>query len=196
MKKILFATLLTASFAFSAPASAKEKIRLDASFKIMEFNSAASDYMERPTFLELIVRKKKPEQLYILSDFIKKSDTGIAMGGYEFTSLSATAIDDYIAAIDKYFAWHKIASQDGDIIDKEIAKAMGRKKSLKVKFGFYSANAQSHYLTLQTCAVGTCMEPTMVLDYKNAQALKDTLLTWKAGNLQGISEAETNDKYK
>lgn len=196
MKKILFVTFLMASFVFNAPASAKEKIRLDASFKIMEFNSAASTYMERPTFLELIVRKKKPDQLYILTDFIKKSEVGIAMGGYEFTSLSATAIDDYIAAIDKYFAWHKIASQDGDIIEKEIAKAMGRKKSLKVKFGFYSANAQSHYLTLQTCAVGTCMEPTMVMDYKNAQGLKDTLLTWKAGKLQGLSEAETDAKYK
>lgn len=196
MKKTLFATLLTACFLFAAPAFAKEKVRLDASFKIMEFNSAASDYMERPTFLELIVRKKKPEQLYILSDFIRKSDVGIAMGGYEFTSLSATAIDDYIAAIDKYFAWHKIASQDGDIIDKEIAKAMGRKKSLKVKFGFYSANAQSHYLTLQTCAVGTCMEPAMVLDYKNAQGLKDTLLAWKSGSLQGLNEAETDAKYK
>lgn len=196
MLKALFLTFLIASFVFAAPAFAKDKIRLDASFKIMEFNSAHSEYMERPTFLELIINKKRPEQLYILCDFIRKSDNGIAMGGYEFTSLSATAVDDYIAAIDKYFAWHKIASQDGDIIDKVIAKEMGRKKPLKVKFGFYSANAQSHYLTLQTCAVGTCLEPTMVLDYENALGLKDTLETWKAGNLQGLSETETDAKYK
>ncbi len=36
----------------------------------------------------------------------------------------------------------------------------------------------------------------MVLNYENAQGLKDTVVTWKAGNLQGLSETETDAKYK
>lgn len=196
MFKYLLSILTIITLAISTPAFAKEKIRLDASFKAMEFNSAASQYMKRPTFLELIVSKKKPSQLWIYSDFIKKSDTARAMKGYEFVSLSVTAADDYIAAIDKYVAWHGIASADGDIIDKEISKVMGRKKSLKVKFGFYSGNAQSHYLTLQHCAVGTCMEPALSFDIENAKLLKETIETWKAGQLQTITKEEVDDKYK
>ena len=152
--------------------------------------------MERPTFIELITYKKKPSQLWIYSDYIIKTDTARAMKGYEFVSLSESAADDYIAAIDKYISWHSIAMADGDIIDKEISKAMGRKKSLKVKFGFYSANAQSHYLTLQHCAVGTCLEPVMAFDMKNALHLKETISKWKVGQLQSLSSQDIDDKYK
>ncbi len=196
MLKYFLSIFAIITLAISTPASAKEKIRLDASFKAMEFNSAASQYMKRPTFLELIVSKKRTSQLWIYSDFIKKSDTARAMKGYEFVSQSVTSADDYIAAIDKYVSWHGIASADGDIIDKEISKVMGRKKSLKVKFGFYSANAQSHYLTLQHCAVGTCMEPVMAFDIENAKLLKETIVTWKAGQLQTITKEDVDDKYK
>lgn len=183
-------------FTIATPAFAKDKTRLDSNFKAMEFNSVASEYMDRPTFLELITYKKKPSQLWIHTDFIKKSDTARAMGGYEFVSLSVSAADEYIAAIDKYISWHEIASADGDIINKEIARPMGRKKSLKVKFGFYSANAKSHFLTLQHCAVGTCLEPKITFDIVNAKLLKETILTWKSGNLEAITKEEIDDKYK
>ena len=196
MFRYLLSIITLLLFAISTPATAKDKIRLDASFKAMEFNSAASQYMERPTYLELIVYKKKPSQLWIYSDYIRKSDTAKAMGGYEFVSLSVSAADDYIAAIDKYFSWQSIASADGDIIDKEISKTMGRKKSLKVRFGFYSANAQSHYLTLQHCAVGTCLDPVMAFDIENAKLLKETISAWKTGQLEGITKEEVDDKYK
>jgi len=182
--------------AISSPAFAKDKTRLDSPFKVSEFNSVASQYMERPTFIELITYKKKPSQLWIYSDYIIKTDTARAMKGYEFVSLSESAANDYIAAIDKYISWHSIAMVDGDIIDKEISKAMGRKKSLKVKFGFYSANAQSHYLTLQHCAVGTCLEPVMSLDIVNARLLKETIQSWKDGALKAITKEDIDDKYK
>ena len=188
--------LFLATFCVSTIATAKEKVRIGTHFKTLEFNSVASSYYEHPTFLELHISKKKPEQLWIWSDFIKKSENAKYFNGYDFLSLSVSAVDDYIAAVDKYLKWREIAKRDGDIIEKEISRAQARKKSLKVKFSFFSGNAESHYLYMQHCAVGTCLDPAFYFDYDNALLLKETLVKWKAGGLRGATKEEVDEKYK
>ena len=194
--KTLALPIISLSLLASQPAVAKEKRRLSSNFQVSEYNRIAQKYFPQPTFIERHISKKKPEQLWIWTDFIREGDSAKYYNGYDFISLSIKHVDDYIAAIDKYLEWREIAIRDSDEIEKTIADTIGRKKSLKVRFSFFSGNKFNHFMFMQNCALDTCLEPSFYFDSTNATALKSTLQKWKDGNLGGKSAEEIDNKYK
>ena len=113
----LFLRVLALLFTFIIPinAHAKGNVRIDAEFQVLEFNSVASEYLPRPTFLELVIKKKGKQNLLIKTDFIRKGEYAHLYNNLDFMALKLKYVEDYISAVEKYLKWQDIAFKDGDI---------------------------------------------------------------------------------
>lgn len=149
--------------------------RVESDLAVMEFNSIASKYMERPTFVQVSQLIGGPQILLV------EYDAYGMYSGYEkiYRADQAVLINGYI---NKYLEWAKEASKHGDLIDKEIgmAKAMG---GAPIRLSIYSASSERHLLSVETCTLGICGEDKYVhyMDEKNAIKLSE-LLTSMANN--------------
>lgn len=142
-------------------------VRVESELAVMEFNSVASRYMERPTFVQASQLIGGPQILLVEYDAYGR------YGGYAkiYRADQAVLINDYIK---KYLQWAEEASKHEDLIQKEIgmAKAMAGES---IRFSIYSASAQRHLLSVETCTLGMCGEDDYVhyMDEKNAIKLSE-----------------------
>jgi len=179
---------------------------IPSTLKVREFNSIASNYLERPTFVK-IIDKKKTDKMVISVDLIRKSKANRDSGAYETLVFSEKRIDKYVAAIDKYLSWEEIAKRDGDIIKKKITKVKANSSSF-VFFDFFSANQSNHYLMLTRPTFANVLTnansnnggnespPDFALNRENAIVLKTLLTDWKNGAFEDRLNLDVEDKYK
>lgn len=162
-----------------AGALSSEKHRVNTTLRVKEFNSIASEYMDRPTFVYRSSIVGGPEILLIEADAY--SMYSASMGKI----YRADEADLMISYIDKYLAWEKEALKHGDSLDKEIGKIKGM-GGIPQKVAFYSASPQVHLLYIEACTFGMCGEDEFIhfLDHANAVELKRLLGELKAGGLK------------
>lgn len=191
MNKIFLKVFIVALFFLpvSIRAYAGEKIKLDSSFKVLEYNTVSNSYGERATFILMNVREKG-DIGWIQADLIHKTDNAQYMNGLDVIRIKEKHVEGYIAAVSKFLAWEEIARRDKDNFDKDIAQVN------KVKFKFHSGSSNSHYLVMTFCAVGTCVEPQFVFDRENVILLKKFFEDWKNNKLNYTLAEDIDSKYK
>lgn len=99
----------------------------------------------------------------------------------------------YIAAIDKYLEWEKMALEKGDILEKEIA-TIPAPSGLNIYFVFHSGNHTNHYLGVghsDKGLLGKTSAVSFVLTRENALVLKRHL-----ADLPNMSAEVQADAYR
>ncbi|MFC6197809.1 hypothetical protein ACFQDM_06955 [Ponticaulis profundi] len=163
--------------------SANIDMPISTGISAMQFNSVASQYMRRPTFVSV---QHYPSGEEVMT--IERDDYGVrdkygaeATSRIWFDRSGAKVIAD---ATNKYFEWETQASEAGDIFAKDIAKT----KSIKggaVQVGFASGSGSQHYLTLEFCALGACLaDSALFFDRAGAEALKEVLTDFAEGKIK------------
>ena len=168
----------------NACTSVAKETRIASQLHAREFNSIASQYIERPTFLSLQTYSDGRTALVIDMDEYGVGPAGFEMAGDYALRLDPAQVDAYVALIDKYLEWETLASSRGDMLDKEIgrAPAAGAQSPGEARFAIYSGNVGAHYLSTQFCGVGTCIND-MFFSRGDANELKRVLLALKSGNV-------------
>ena len=182
MKKVGFALVLALGACASAM-SATVDMPVDADVTASQFNSVASQYMERPTFVSV---QKYPSGEVVMT--IKRDDYGgkdrygrDAATNVWFDVAGAKVILESIA---KYREWNEQAKRERDIFVKEIAKTQTVKGGA-VEAGFASGNADRHFLTLSFCAFGTCLsEDALFFTEEEVDDLEALLNDFVGGKVQ------------
>lgn len=179
MKKISILALTGVIFGCStANNTAVTKVPL--SFQGAIYNSVASQYIDRPTFAEIL--HKDNGKSWINID-VKKYGTD----QYGIDSISNTFLQHecptYIAHIEKYLEWEEQASKDGDIVQKKIGSA--KTILFSMDFEFYSGNANNHYL-----AIGMSGGNMQFYDRQDAIALKDLLTKFQNNEIKPVNIEE------
>ena len=181
MKKLLVVAL---SVVLGACTTIKQSTNVSSNLQAMEFNSVASQYMDRPTFVEFMNLSDGSEILNIKISTYGKG----RYGDYSaHIGLNKAYLEEDIALINKYFEWEIQAKSKGDIFTKEIGRARESTNG-ETKFTFHSGNASEHYLALSFCAktlLNTCLDEGAlyfnVIDAKELVALLEKL---KAGDIK------------
>lgn len=181
MRNRLIGLLLVSSFILAGCASVSSTTRISSNISAKEFNSIASKYMDRPTFVSIEFMSDSAEVLTVQMNGYKKP---------QHTSCWTVRFDkkyaaQYIAFITKYLDWESIAVKRGDTLSKEIGQAKTWSSGVDgyIKFGFYSGNELSHYLTLDFCAAGTCIPTNIMFDRRNAENLRELLTDFLVGDM-------------
>lgn len=160
-------------------ATVHNSTRVSTDVQVHEFNSVASQFMERPTFAYV----SQDEQTLILEiDIYGRRVTDYGTFETSAVSFQRDGVPEYLAAIDKFQEWEAVATADGDMFTKEITKVKGAQSSLK--FAFHSGNETNHYLMLSTCAAGICIDEwAMYLPANEVADLKQLLVDFGARTL-------------
>ena len=190
MKKILGAGVLltlAACQTFETP----ESQRVAVSFSGSGYNSVANQYYPHATFAEVLQYDSGEEFLFVEVDDKVWSDAFKSYQPRRITFAKAHTAE-YIAAIDKFDEWSKIATQDGDMITKEIARVPTYNG--KVRFQMHSGNASAHYLVTDFC-LNMCLSDTPIsFAHDDAMKLRDTLAAFGRGEL--AIDPNQSDKYQ
>lgn len=184
MKTKLFLAAALVLLATSAMAFGPTGKRITTPLQAREFNSIASQYMERPTHVNV---KKVGTDLALWVEYDsydpRKSDT--------YLIFSKKYVDDYLAHIDKYQEWNVKAMEAGDAFQKDIGKASSQ-AGFKLKFAFYSGNAQKHYLNVMPCVLLMCGTSGVYFDAENTDELERLLIQLRDGQL---TAEDVSQKY-
>ena len=174
MKKRLFA--LAISVSITACTAVKENISMLTAVKVERFNSAGDKYYEKPASAFM-----KPLTDGSAEYFIGYDTYG---GGFEQVAFNSRNTDQYSQFIDKYLEWEKIATKDGDLLEKAIGdtKSTYNGMSATLNFSIFSANQNTHYLVIKSCVIGSCTD-SITLDRTNAIVLRAELVKLGSGEL-------------
>lgn len=178
---------------FSGCSTISEKTRVSSNLNGRIFNSVASTYTERPTFVSIEKMSDGAEVLNISVKRIYKDEYGIEVIENRFLK---EHIGDYVALIDKYVEWEALALKRGDIFTKDIgrAKIWGNMSEVELTFAFHSSSANSHYLYLRHCRLGPCNPNSdVVFDLDSAKKLSEMLKDFQSGKLK---QADISGVYK
>lgn len=158
-------------------ATVKESTRIDTALTAREFNAIASQYLFRPTFVEMRLMNDGEQYLFVSTTAYSGEQQGL--------HFAKSRADGYIALINKYLKWESLARERQDSFTKEIGKDEAWKDSStsQLAFTFHSGNATTHYLDIAFCSVGTCLDG-LYFDRGNAQALQSLLQSFKSGTLK------------
>lgn len=159
------------SIALTGCATVEQSTRISTPIKAMEYNSVASKYIDRPTFAS--IEKMSTGEVTLT---ISRDNYGTSASSVRFSKAN---IDAYVALVDKFLEWDKLATARGDALTKDIggADTWGNGMPATLKLTFHSGNASSHYLAISYCAAGTCLDSyALYFDAKNAIELKSQLL--------------------
>jgi hypothetical protein len=193
MNKILLALVLV--IGMNSVASAEEA-RVEANLTAFEFNALSSAYMTRPTFANIVKRGSgSPFVLEFTVDGYGKGRTAFGVAN-EF-------VDENIEVINKFLNWAEMATERGDMLDKEIAVVRGVDTGpfyVWNRYKFHSGNSKAHFLVID---IGTKVfggfskndqmsAGSVVFDEENAGRLIKRLLEFKD---KKISTTNTED-YK
>lgn len=190
----VFAGCLVALMAACTTLSAET--RIPSTLRASEFNETASQYMERPTFVAVQSFSDGNIALQVLVDeYGTGYDPALGIATQHVTYFDKRFIADYLPLIDKYLEWEALAAQRGDLIEREIgrAKTWGVGGDIELRFGIYSSKASQHLLTIERCALGTCVNKALDLTRPNASILRSLLVDFAAGR---IGQDDTQSIYK
>lgn len=185
MKSALYIAI--ALFFCVANAIGAEK-RIDSTLAVLNYNSIAASYMERPTFVKVISLPKGDTGIYVVFSPYRRDNARVAE--YQFT-LAKSHADDYLAMLDKFSQWAEQASASGDSFTKEIGRASVFPLA-KIQFVFHSGNSKSHYLGVNMCSIGVCSDDGAYLDAKGVEEIRVLLNKLKNGEL---SAEDVGQKY-
>jgi len=167
MKRILaLAALMTIA---SCAHVGWDTTKLGSKFKARQYNSLTHKYEARPTFLELTTFKNGSDYLAVFMD-----EYGSTAAELRFVDEQA---NEYIALIDKYLEWEKLATVNEDIVDKKIGSAKGFANT--INFSFYSGSQYSHFLVLDTLGVND-----QFYSRADAIALREVLAEYRDGKIK------------
>lgn len=183
----LFVFVIFSLFCGTVVAGSAEK-RIDPTFAVLSYNSIASSYMERPTFVKVIALPKGDTGIYVEFEPYHRDSSRLA--SYQFT-LAKSHVDEYLSMLDKFKKWSDQASASGDAFTKEIGKVDAFFLA-KVQFVFHSGNSKNHYLGINMCSIGVCSRDGDYLDAKGAEELGLLLNKLKNGEL---SAEDVGQKY-
>lgn len=187
LASILFALFLTAC------TTVQQSTRVSTPLQAMEFNSIASRYMARPTFVSVEKMSDGVTVLLVRMDPYRKDPLLPEGSPIRFSKEHVPA---YLNAINKYFEWAALAKERKDALTKEIASAPTWANMAKgsLKFTFHSGNDHAHYLTIAFSASGTTLtDSALFFDESNAKQLRDLLDEFAAGR---IGVADVSNVYK
>ena len=176
--------ILTLTVLLSGCTTIIQQTRIPTSLNSMEYNSVASNYMERPTFVRI---EDMSDGASVLAVEMEQYSYGI--GGYENSNrwsirFKKDFVSDYIVLINKYFDWEQTATSRKDAFTKEIGRvqAWSNGPSGKLKFVFHSGNEKTHYMAVSFCSVGTCLDNEALYFSKNdVSELKNLLSKFESG---------------
>ena len=182
--KLFFISLLMFLSSTSNAAWRENEHRINSTLQVSHYNNIASQYLLTPT-----------------------SVIALKMGGIETLGIepknansmyfSIDYVDDYLAAISKYIEWQELAAKNGDSFKKQISEAKTKLSGIRLRFGFYSGNANNHYLTVGSCTYlfGKCTgdDDFQFYDLENAKKLALLLSQLKSGEL---TSGDVSEKYK
>jgi hypothetical protein len=153
-------------------------------FNASAYNNIANNYLERPTFATLYTPKNGNDPWINIS----METYGFNQAGQNviINAFNKSSASSYIELIDKYLEWETLATKDKDIINKKIGSA--KSKIFNINFTFYSANENSHYLT-----IGMPGADQQYFSKPNALALKELLLNLNNHKLKPLDSSE---KYR
>jgi hypothetical protein len=175
MRKFIIAFFLLVGL--TACASMMPKMnRVSSSLQSLEYNDVASKYMTRPTFVSF----------YNDGLRVNVNNYGTKEDWFEFAKVH---VDDYVRLIDKYIEWYDIASQKGDVLEKDIGE-VNSVLGINLIFQYYSASVSRHLLVIQTRVLGSKTDSQLIFDRPNALVLRDLLLKYKAGELKQTNESD------
>lgn len=153
-----------------------------------EFNSIASRYLDRPTFVAIEQLSDKTTVLRVTMSMYGTKESNLP-----FMQGKSAA---YVMHIDKFLEWEALAKSRGDALTKDIgrAPAWSNGPSGDLKFVFHSGNAAAHFLAISFCAVGTCLDDqTVYLDAASTKELRRLLVALDNGSLR---KAGVDSVYK
>ncbi len=158
-------------------------IRVDTNLKASVYNEISSRYLPRPTFVKVRAVGEEYEDMAVTFETYADKD--------KLTTFAKSHVDEYLALIDKYLKWFDLAVSRKDQIYKVLGDADGN-GGLFYRFSFYSGNAREHFLVIETCSLGVCMEEVedkLILNRKNALTLRRLLVSWKKGDIKAPVDA-------
>jgi len=201
-----FLLIILALFFLGGCTTVEHSTRISTTLQAMEFNSVASRYMDRPTFVNvakmsdgrsvLTVRMDTygvPQSLKTMKMAPALAET---MKNVQIT-FSRENVAGYINAIDKFVEWAELATNRNDAFTKEIASVPtwangGKNSTLPLKFGFHSGNDQQHFLTV--CYGGTLANlDNQFFTISGAKKLRQLLLAFSSDSLR---QTNIDDVYK
>lgn len=149
-----------------APEASK---RIQSRVTALEYNSVSSTYEKRPTFAE--IHKTSGKKLLQLT-----------MNSYGsrniWIAFHEDRIPEYIAAIDKFVEWKKLATQRNESISKEIA-SISSNLGVKLVFTFHSARLGHHFLQITVGSSGLLgtipIDSGMMFDSGDLESLKSMI---------------------
>lgn len=170
--------------------------RVSTSLRPREYNSIASRYMERPTFVSIEEMSDGSSVLMVQMDTYSVPST------YRDLNLSAEQrnalrhsqirflkdhVAEYVEAIDKFSEWEELARERGDAFTREIDRVptWANMGSGNLVFSFHSGNDRNHFLVVAFSAAGTVLEDqALYFDASNIQELKRLLIAFSNDSLQ------------
>jgi len=168
-------TILIAIFLLTGCSSMQDVSRISSTLKVYEYNDIAAKYMPRPTFVEL-GKIDGVRVLHITSDEYGKIGNDPQKTSHLF--LKQTYSDNYIALIDKFLEWEKLASDRKDTLEKNIGEAKDN-----LVFDFFSGNENSHYLVISFKTSGVVLWESY-FPKSEAETLRSLLVKLKNDNLK------------
>lgn len=174
------------AFTLTACTSVSQSTRLSTGLEAVEFNSIASGYLPRPTFVSLEMMSDGQEVLAIQMDQVGNTRYEYGIDVHHQFRMLPSAVPEYLTLLDQYDRWRETAVARGDAITREMGRVPAWNGQLK--FEFHSGNSQRHYLLVSFCAVGTCLDDqSLGFDSVNVGRLRQILIDWQAGELQSLN---------
>ncbi|MBG0760640.1 hypothetical protein BOO22_14595 [Vibrio cidicii] len=179
LKKIALLFLLVVA----GCASIKSETRIESNLRVKEFNSISSRYMDRPTFITLYELSGDDRFLYVQSDSYRPNKSNTISYGLKY-------VDEYIAFIDKFLEWEKLATERKDTLNKDIGETSSWAGALNLKFSFYSGNSRSHFLEVAGCGL-MCVDtsPFQYFDQAAAKELRSLLIKMKENQFKPTDDS-------
>ena len=164
-------TIVAAVLFLTGCATPQASRRIESSVSAVDYNSISSTYDRRPTFAEIHKISGK-NVLELKMNSYGSRDIWIVF--------HQDHVDKYIAAIDKFTEWKKIASGRGEMISKEIVKLPAQPGATLI-FTFHSVENARFLLQVtvgSTGLLGTIpIDRGMMFDSSELDSLKALLRT-------------------
>lgn len=190
MIRLKHLTSIAALVALAACTTLGQTTSLTSRLKASEYNDVAADYLERPTFVSLQTYSNGNTALVVEMDEYGPgfdAATGTATEGLYSLRFDAKEVANYVAVIDKYFEWEKLALERGDMIDRKIGstRAVNVNGDFDIEFSVFSGTATKHNLVAELCRFGTC-SIELHFDRSNAEILRTLLIDFGNGKVSHL----------